>query len=317
MTTQPSDWAVARARLFHDTYERLAPQFGYETRPDTKAFDPESPNGRLMTAVIRELDASGGVPSVESAALEVIRAHMAGELDDDMILRLSSAIATPRAAEAGEGWLRACDEEMVGAFLGVANPTDDYGTAKQKLHDLICWHIGVATDPAVNGGFKLTPVTPPEGQSVERRARELEQAQRLAVSLWERNYKESSPDWKVDETLTGVLLQISNMVSGMSLRSNADNRFADLVVSLRDRAKWGRGGRFTSSHDSKGTSRLLDMAADAIEQALTQQRGECYCQSCKGSGEVIGLHASPSGDPQDAYEAPMACPKCDGTGDAK
>lgn len=109
--------------------------------------------------------------------------------------------------------------------------------------------------------------------SVSERARELEQAQRLAVSLWERNYKESSPDWKVDETLTGVLLQISNMVSGMSLRSNADNRFADLVVSLRDHAKWGRGGRFTSPHDSKGTSRLLDMAADAIEQALTQQRG--------------------------------------------
>lgn len=60
---------------------------------------------------------------------------------------------------------------------------------------------------------------------------------------------------------------------------------------------------------------------DELHQRITQpphqDRGECYCQSCKGSGEVIGLHASPSGDPQDAYEAPMACPKCDGTGDAK
>ena len=68
---------------------------------------------------------------------------------------------------------------------------------------------------------------------------------------------------------------------------------------------------------SRNTVARFVNAIDALEQALTQQRGECYCQSCKGSGEVIGLHASPSGDPQDAYEAPMACPKCDGTGDAK
>lgn len=135
-----------------------------------------------------------------------------------------------------------------------------------QLHNLQCGWPNCDRKPVEHN--------PPAAASVSERARELEQAQRLAVSLWERNYKESSPDWKVDETLTGVLLQISNMVSGMSLRSNADNRFADLVVSLRDRAKWGRGGRFTSPHDSKGTSRLLDMAADALEQALTQQRGE-------------------------------------------
>lgn len=36
---------------FHETYERLAPEFGYETRPDTKAFDPQSKNGKLMVAV--------------------------------------------------------------------------------------------------------------------------------------------------------------------------------------------------------------------------------------------------------------------------
>ncbi len=43
------------AKLFHETYERLAPQFGYETRQDTKAFDPESPNGKLMIAVCTEV----------------------------------------------------------------------------------------------------------------------------------------------------------------------------------------------------------------------------------------------------------------------
>ena len=47
--------ALEFARVFHDTYERLAPAHGYETRPETRAFDPDSPNGRLMTAVCEEI----------------------------------------------------------------------------------------------------------------------------------------------------------------------------------------------------------------------------------------------------------------------
>lgn len=43
------------ARQFHNTYERLAPKFGYKTREDTKDFDPESPNGKLMIAVCGEV----------------------------------------------------------------------------------------------------------------------------------------------------------------------------------------------------------------------------------------------------------------------
>jgi len=41
------------AKLFHDTYERLAPEFGYKTREDTKEFNPNSPNGKLMIAVCK------------------------------------------------------------------------------------------------------------------------------------------------------------------------------------------------------------------------------------------------------------------------
>jgi hypothetical protein len=43
------------ALRFHEVYERLAPSFGYETRPETREFDPESKNGRLMIAVCDEL----------------------------------------------------------------------------------------------------------------------------------------------------------------------------------------------------------------------------------------------------------------------
>lgn len=47
--------AESLARDFHDTYERLAPSFGYETRPETRRFDRESSNGRLMVAVCGEI----------------------------------------------------------------------------------------------------------------------------------------------------------------------------------------------------------------------------------------------------------------------
>jgi len=46
---------LAMAERFHEAYERLAPQFGYETREETRQFDPASPNGRLMIAVCEEI----------------------------------------------------------------------------------------------------------------------------------------------------------------------------------------------------------------------------------------------------------------------
>jgi hypothetical protein len=43
------------AQNFHDTYERLAPRYGYETGLSTKIFDPNSPNGKLMIAVCKTI----------------------------------------------------------------------------------------------------------------------------------------------------------------------------------------------------------------------------------------------------------------------
>lgn len=47
--------AEMMARRFHEAYERLAPQFGYDTRPETRELDPGSKNGRLMIAVCSEI----------------------------------------------------------------------------------------------------------------------------------------------------------------------------------------------------------------------------------------------------------------------
>ena len=57
-----------------------------------------------------------------------------------------------------EGWLRAIDEALVVAHIGVANAGDTYEQAKAKLDNLIGLHVDIATDPAVNGGWKLVPV---------------------------------------------------------------------------------------------------------------------------------------------------------------
>lgn len=47
--------ATALAIKFHEVYERLAPDFGYATREETRQFDTTTPNGRLMIAVCKEL----------------------------------------------------------------------------------------------------------------------------------------------------------------------------------------------------------------------------------------------------------------------
>ena len=58
------------------------------------------------------------------------------------------------------GWLRAIDEALVVTHLGVANASDTYEQAKAKLDNLIKFHVDVAIDPAVNGGYKLMPIEP-------------------------------------------------------------------------------------------------------------------------------------------------------------
>ena len=47
--------AVWLAAFFHQTYERLAPMYGYETKTETRAFDTGSNNGKLMVAVCGEV----------------------------------------------------------------------------------------------------------------------------------------------------------------------------------------------------------------------------------------------------------------------
>ena len=42
-------------KKFHDTYEKLSKKYSYETREDTKVFDINSNNGKLMYATVNEI----------------------------------------------------------------------------------------------------------------------------------------------------------------------------------------------------------------------------------------------------------------------
>lgn len=75
--------------------------------------------------------------------------------------RLAHMVAALRtASQPRDPFRHAVEQELVCAHLGVAGENDDEETARKKLAELIDWHIAVATDPAVNGGFKLVPATP-------------------------------------------------------------------------------------------------------------------------------------------------------------
>lgn len=112
------------ATRFHDTYERLAPSFGYETRKDTRSFDPTTPNGKLMIAVCAEVlshvraierERDGQLDKVIEAKLKVadLRASNA---------RLRGALTGLVSAAVETGW----DEmpELKAARAALA-PTED------------------------------------------------------------------------------------------------------------------------------------------------------------------------------------------------
>ena len=46
---------IELAKLFHDTYEHLATEYHYKTSIETRIFNSQSPNGKLMIAVCEEV----------------------------------------------------------------------------------------------------------------------------------------------------------------------------------------------------------------------------------------------------------------------
>ena len=98
--------AVKLARLFHDTYERLAPEFGYETREETRAFDEATPNGKLMIAVCEKVTEALAVPELIEG-IECLKEMLLVLLgDDDMEVTLGTAIRFMKAKEKSPAWIQ-------------------------------------------------------------------------------------------------------------------------------------------------------------------------------------------------------------------
>jgi len=64
----------ALARRFHEIYERRAPEFGYETRTETRQFDPTTPNGQLMITVCSEIAAALSTPTPDGGGRRSVAA---------------------------------------------------------------------------------------------------------------------------------------------------------------------------------------------------------------------------------------------------
>lgn len=75
------------ARAFHNIYEELAPQFGYETRTETRQFDPTTPNGRLMIAVCERIidDIQESITSMMNDRYREIQQIDESDNPDDLI----------------------------------------------------------------------------------------------------------------------------------------------------------------------------------------------------------------------------------------
>lgn len=55
-------------------------------------------------------------------------------------------------------WQQVIDHELVIAHLGIAKDDVSFEEARRAISELIQWHVDVALDPEVNGGYALVKV---------------------------------------------------------------------------------------------------------------------------------------------------------------
>lgn len=114
------------ARRFHELYEQLAPSFGYVTREDTRQFDPDSQNGRLMIAVCALLSLVPEPALAELQALRDERDYLREELG------ITEGMLVSERAELAP--LRAQVERLTVALRSIADFTEKSGHEFARLH---------------------------------------------------------------------------------------------------------------------------------------------------------------------------------------
>ena len=129
-------------------------------KPAPQPANPESFDAALWGAIAAGMITPYHLGPAVPPALD-LEAESVSFIDTS---QLESAVSTEIVPSypPPSGWLRAIDEALVVAHIGVANADDTYEQAKAKLERLIGFHVDAATDPAVNGGYKLVPIEPTE-----------------------------------------------------------------------------------------------------------------------------------------------------------
>lgn len=103
----------------------------------------------------RRLDLERKLTDAKVEVMRLMEETSALRADADNYRR--ALVEITRTAARLDYWRYAVDQELVSAHLGTA-PTDaTLEGARRKLKELIEWHVAVATDPKVNGGFELVP----------------------------------------------------------------------------------------------------------------------------------------------------------------
>jgi hypothetical protein len=101
--------------------------------------------------------------------------------------------AAQQQKQARNPWQEAVDRERVSAHLGIAADGVSVEEAVQQVTELIDWHVQVATDPSVNGGFSLQPVQ----QQAQGGGQVLGYVRRAAIQTL-----------RADDEVTGVMVHI-------------------------------------------------------------------------------------------------------------
>lgn len=91
------------------------------------------------------------------SALRTIAQHIDAWDNWDVAAKLRGIAS---ALDKPSPWVVAADTELVVANIDIASESDTYEQAIAKLNRLIHYHIDVATNPQVNGGYKLVKIEP-------------------------------------------------------------------------------------------------------------------------------------------------------------
>ena len=143
-----------------------------------KACDSSQPDDWMMAALAAQRILATSRPDEAAPAPQT-------QQSDDYMRGFHDGM---KEAPTGECWIRVIDEAMVGAHLGVADMADDYGTAKKKLNDLICWSVEIDRESA-----RHAPAAQPDWSLLEATQESLREHMAMVKELQDKLAQQGEP----------------------------------------------------------------------------------------------------------------------------